>query len=260
MPEFEKIENFRWPLVRSEWHEVEVDSTNDWSRRLIESGDVLDLPALVWADRQIRGRGQGANAWYSDDASLTASIIIDPEAYGLAVSVRPRVALAVAAAVVAAVAEVAAGCHAGIRWPNDVEVAGRKLGGILVEGVTSPAGPRLIIGVGVNVGTRLDRAPVEVRHLAASLAEFGLDAGSRRTLLAAILARLTATFQDLATAAADLVDEWNRLDTLVGSTIRVQVGTERFTAVAEGIDPTGGLRIKREGKGEVLFAGRILRD
>lgn len=249
-----------WSFIRGEWHEAEVDSTNDQARRLIEADELGPLPALVWADRQTRGRGQGANAWWSDGGSLTASVVLDPEAYGLAVGVRPRVALGVAVAVVGAIAAVVPDCHAGIRWPNDVEVAGRKLGGILVEGVAGRAGPRLIVGVGLNVASRVAVAPGEVRAMAASLAEFGAGVEHREPILAAILDRLDPTLWALAGGDPALVATWNRLDALRGEAIRVQVGAELFAAVAEGIDPTGGLRIVRDGRAEVLHAGRILRD
>ena len=249
-----------WPLIRSEWFGPEVDSTNDQARRLLRAGSIAPLPALVWADRQTRGRGQGANTWWSDEGSLTASVVLDPLEYGLGVAIRPRVALAVAVAVVGAMEAVAPSCQPGIRWPNDVEVAGRKLGGILVEGVSSAGGDRLIVGFGVNVGTRLDQAPGEVQGLAASLAEFGLTATDRPRVLAAILDRLEPVLRALASGDSGLVDEWNHLDCLRGRTITVQVGEARFEAVARGIDSTGGLQIDRDGRPEILFAGRILRS
>lgn len=191
---------------------------------------------------------------------MTATVVVDPEDLGLAIAFRPRVALGVASVVVAAVEEVAPGCGAGIRWPNDIEVDGRKLGGILVEGVMSPKGPRLVIGVGVNAATRLDLAPAEVRDMAITLAEAGATLDLRKAILRAILGRLEAMFRGLTEGDPSLVATWNRLDTLLGRTITVQAGDERFLAVAEGVEPSGGLRIRREGRPLVLFAGRILRE
>lgn len=249
-----------WPFTRTEFHLPEVDSTNSWARRLIAEGTLSEIPALVWTDRQTQGRGQGANSWWSDAGSLTASVVLDPEAMGLAVGVRPRVALGVAAEVALAVEELVSGCRVGVRWPNDVEVDGRKLGGILVEGVSGPAGHRLVVGFGVNVATRLDDAPVEVRKCAATLADIEVSEGQRRVLLRAILARLEPMLRSLATGDPTLVATWNQLDRLFGQTITVQAGVERYTAVAEGIDASGGLRIRRDGRSEILFAGRILRQ
>ena len=66
-----------WPYVREVVHVEEVDSTNDLARRLVEAGSI-EVPALVLADKQTQGRGQGANTWWSDDGSLTFSLVIDP--------------------------------------------------------------------------------------------------------------------------------------------------------------------------------------
>ena len=250
-----------WPFARSEFHRGEVDSTNDWAKRLIADGAISELPALVWADRQTRGRGQGGNSWWSDSGSLTASVVVDPEAFGLALAVRPRVALGVASVVAAAVEELVPGSRVGIRWPNDVEVDGRKLAGILVEGVAGPSNARLVIGVGVNVATRLDDAPREVREMATTLVADGeAIEDRRRAILRAILARLEPMLRSLASGDPALVATWNRLDTLLGRTIVIQAGEDRFSAVAEGIDASGGLQIRREGRSQILFAGRILRD
>ena len=58
----------------------------------------------------------------------------------------------------------------GIRWPNDLEAAGRKLGGILPERVETAAGHRILIGIGLNVWTNLTHAPHDVSAMATSLA------------------------------------------------------------------------------------------
>src|SRR5437588_200910 len=62
-----------WSFVRSVHRFAEVDSTSDRARRMLEDGS-LESPALVWADRQTRGRGQRSNGWWSDEGSLTATV------------------------------------------------------------------------------------------------------------------------------------------------------------------------------------------
>ena len=110
-----------------------VRSTNDVAAELVRSGAVA-LPLAVWAHRQTRGRGRGSHEWWSDAGSLTFTMAIDPAAHGLAQMALPRVALATAVAVIDAVGELGFREHGlGIRWPNDVECGGRKLGGILPE-------------------------------------------------------------------------------------------------------------------------------
>ncbi len=97
--------------------------------------------------------------------------------------------------------------------------------------------------------------------MAATLLTDGQAIGDRRrAILRAILARLGPMLQSLASDDPALVATWNRLDTLLGRLITIQAGEERFSAVAEGIDASGGLQIRREGRTQILIAGRILRD
>jgi BirA family biotin operon repressor/biotin-[acetyl-CoA-carboxylase] ligase len=251
-----------WPFVRQLIHRSETTSTSDLARRLVEDGD-LALPALVLADRQTQGRGQGTNAWWSDGGSLTTTLILDPVAHSLTLAHGPRVPLAVATAIVDAIQVVVPRCPTGIRWPNDVEAGGRKLGGILVERVESTRGARLLIGIGLNVTTDLASAPLELRGLAASLAEWTgpRDAvDSRNALLRAILERIPEVLERLVDRDMGLVARWNELDLLANSRVRLRVGDEVIQATGAGIDELGGLRLDDGGVVQTHYAGRVLRD
>src|SRR3954469_8435522 len=158
-----------WPFVRTMVHREEIASTSDLARELIAS-EGAELPMAVRADRQTRGRGRGSNRWWSDTGSLTFTIALDPAAHGLRLEHEPRLALATAVAVVDALSPLGLAGIVGIRWPNDVEVDGRKLGGILPERLETPPGPRLLIGLGLNVGSTIADAPPDVRELAIALA------------------------------------------------------------------------------------------
>ena len=249
-------------FVRSVVRVGEVDSTSDLAKRLIVEGD-LGTPALIWADRQTRGRGQRSNLWWSDVGSLTATIVLDPSSLGLAPEQEPKVALTSAVSIIEAIGSLYPACRAGIRWPNDIEVGGRKLGGILPEKVEMPTGPRLLIGIGLNVRTRLDQAPLDVRRMAATLGDWNEvppSADPKAEMLRAILDRLEDCLKDLANSRSALVERWNRLDTLAGSTVRVEIGAEVIEAIAAGIDDSGGLRLIHQGQSRIIHAGRVLRD
>ncbi len=250
------------PFVRSILRVEEVNSTSDLTKRLFEAEEV-ETPALIWADRQTRGRGQRSNVWWSDDGSLTVTLVIDPRDHRLSLEHGPKVALTSAVAIIEAIGSLYPTCRPGIRWPNDIEVGGRKLGGILPERVESPDGPRLLIGIGLNVRTRLDQAPVEIRRMAASLVDWALNSTSVdpiAELMRAILGRLGGQIRDLTENRPELVEKWNRLDTLTGSTVRIEVGAEPIEAIAAGIDESGGLRVFQNGQSRIIHAGRVLRD
>ena len=217
-----------WPFVKTIVERDVVRSTNDVAADLVRAGAVA-LPLLVWAHRQTSGRGRGDHDWWSDCGSLTFTIAIDPPAHGLAWMALPCVALATAVAVIDAIGELGfGGLGLGIRWPNDIECGGRKLGGILPEVVNTGDGDRLLIGVGLNVETNLTEAPEEVRAMATSLAAVSSLAQATELqprLLAAILREIERVVGRLASADSALSARWSELDTLRNQTVRVDVGS-----------------------------------
>ena len=239
-----------------------VQSTNDVAALLVRTGAVA-LPLAVWAHRQTRGRGRGSHEWWSDGGSLTFTIAIDPAAHELAQLALPRVAVATAVTVIDAVRELGfQELGLGIRWPNDMECGGKKFGGILPEMVELLDGERLLIGVGLNVQTKLDEAPAEVRKMAASLETFSsgsIEGEIRARLLAAILGRFAHTLRRLARADAGLAARWNELDVLRERELCVDVGTHVVQGRGRGIDSDGALCVD-DGRTTVrLFGGTVLR-
>jgi BirA family transcriptional regulator, biotin operon repressor / biotin---[acetyl-CoA-carboxylase] ligase len=248
-----------WPLVNTLVRRAELASTSDLARELVLAGGVA-LPLLVRADRQTRGRGRGSNAWWSDAGSLTMTLAIDPQAHGLTPAHEPRLALAAAVALVEAVAPFVPTTEPlGIRWPNDVEAGGRKLGGVLPERVETPSGACLLVGIGLNVLTRLVDAPPEVRAMAASLAGWG-DPPGLDAVLTAWLARFEAILPRLARDDPELAARWAELDTLRGRSVRVNQETCIRAGVGGGIDAEGALLLWMGNEILRVFGGQIVRD
>jgi BirA family biotin operon repressor/biotin-[acetyl-CoA-carboxylase] ligase len=249
-----------WPVVRLD----EVESTNDLARQLALAPDSPSpCPIVLRADRQTRGRGRGMNSWWSDEGSLTFSVLLDPVAIGLEDRHTPLSSLATALAVVDAIAPRVASGSIRIRWPNDVEIDGRKVCGILPERVNSPAGPRLIIGIGLNVRSRLDDAPDEVRRMAASLAEFAdppPTADDQEAIFAALLGGLEHALALLSRDDPGLARRWTELDQLRGLPVRVDLGAEVVSGIGCGIGPDGGLRVEIASGERILYGGRVLRE
>jgi BirA family biotin operon repressor/biotin-[acetyl-CoA-carboxylase] ligase len=254
-----------WPFVRTLIHHEALPSTSDLARELAGRED-LSLPMAVRADRQTRGRGRGTHAWWSDAGSLTFTLVLDPAAHGLRPEHEPRLALASAVAVIDAVGRgfLPAGeaDAPGIRWPNDIEAAGRKLGGILPERVETPGGPRLLIGIGLNVLTRLADAPADVLRMAVSLADLRRDPmppDALDRLFRAILEAFESVLDRLVRVDPTLAERWDRLDTLRDRWVRVDLGPRIVAGLGRGIDPEGALRLATDRGKTRLFGGRVLR-
>ncbi len=254
-----------WPFVRTLIHHETLTSTSDLARDLANRAEIA-LPMAVRADRQTRGRGRGTHAWWSDSGSLTFTLVLDPAAHGLRPEHEPRLALASAVAVIDAIGRellsASESAALGIRWPNDIEASGRKLGGILPERVDSPGGPRVLIGIGLNVLTRLAEAPADVRRMAGALADLRRDpmpADALNRLFRAILETFEPMLARLARNDPSLAERWDRLDTLRGQWVRVDLGPRVVAGLGRGIDPEGALLLATDREETRLFGGQVLR-
>jgi BirA family biotin operon repressor/biotin-[acetyl-CoA-carboxylase] ligase len=129
---------------------------------------------------------------------------------------------------------------ARLKWPNDVLVGGRKLAGILAEGVTGVP-PLVILGIGVNVSQREPDWPPDVRDRAASLSGLGAAVG-RATLLTEIRERLSAWYDVLLDDGFEAGRAAWRRRGLLGARVRLPDG--EGTAVDLG--PGGELLVRRD--------------
>jgi BirA family transcriptional regulator, biotin operon repressor / biotin---[acetyl-CoA-carboxylase] ligase len=251
-----------WPFVRTMLALDTIDSTNDRAAELVRAGEIA-LPICVWTKRQTSGRGRGRHTWWSDPGSLTFTLAIDPDAHGLVLESEPKLALATAVAVIEALIELDLSSPAlGIRWPNDIECEGRKLGGILPERVETDRGHRILIGVGINVSTDLAAAPAEVRRMATSLSAIRrtpLDDSTLPRLLSAILDHFSSVLGRVVRGDRELIERWNALDSLRDRWVTVDLGTRVVAGRGCGIGEDGALCLDQGSTQHRLFGGRVLR-
>ncbi len=159
-----KIGEFHNPqrktVGRTIWHYDAVESTNDALKELLESDAEEGL--VVWADRQAAGKGRHGRAWASPPGGLYLSILL-----------RPKEAHAQVLGLLAGMPLVKTLRHFGVfavlKWPNDAIFQGRKLAGILSEGVYRRDTYHVVLGVGINTNLDLERLPPDVQARATSL-------------------------------------------------------------------------------------------
>jgi BirA family biotin operon repressor/biotin-[acetyl-CoA-carboxylase] ligase len=211
--------------------------------------------SVVFADRQTAGRGRLGHVWESPAGNLFASVLLPPLA-GDRIT-----ALPLAAGLAVAEALDGHGVAAQLKWPNDLLVGGRKLAGILAEGLAGAGGlEAVVLGVGVNV--RLDPAtlPAELVSKATSLlAETG-RAPDVVEVLASVLARLPAWYHALAhRGGAAVVAAWRaRSLPWWGRAVEARSGNEVMRGIALDVDARGALLLGREdGSRVALFSGEV---
>jgi len=225
-------------LGRPRLHLRSVDSTNARAQRLAAGG--APHGALVTAAAQTAGHGRQGRGWITPaGGALACSLVLrDP----------PRLLPMVAALAVAEVAEALDRERrtAGIKWPNDVWLDGRKVAGILAEG--RPQEGWVVLGIGLNVALAPGDFPPELRESAASLGAAPADVERALALTLRALERWLAATDEEALSA------YRARDALDGRAIEWNGGRGRAAGVADD----GRLRVRTEDGGELLLdAGEV---
>jgi BirA family biotin operon repressor/biotin-[acetyl-CoA-carboxylase] ligase len=230
------------------WHAA-VPSTMDVAAGLVATG--ASHGVVVGADQQTSGRGRRGRVWESPAAAgLYFSFIARPSLR--AIAALPLITLAAGVGVRAGILA-ALGWAPQLKWPNDVMVDGRKLAGILAEGMgVGTADQAVVIGVGLNV---LPSAyPPEVAARATSLeAELG-RAVDRGQVLAAVLAGLCDSLATLERSPGDILQAWRAASPSANGT---RVEWDGRTGTTAGIDDSGALLVRTSSGIERVIAGEL---
>jgi BirA family biotin operon repressor/biotin-[acetyl-CoA-carboxylase] ligase len=141
-----------------------------------------------------------------------------------------------------------------LKWPNDVLIAGRKVAGVLCEGVHDGARLRgVVIGVGLNVNVPTAEFPQELRPIATSLLAESGDTYEIAALAHAIYAAIIDRVTLLAADRGAVLDLWRRHDVTKGRAVRIGdvVGT------AAGINADGALLVDTSAGQQAVRSGEI---
>jgi BirA family biotin operon repressor/biotin-[acetyl-CoA-carboxylase] ligase len=155
--------------------------------------------------------------------------------------------------------EQAAGLRVDLKWPNDLQVSRRKLGGILAE--SSGSGDRsdtvVVLGYGINV--RPGAFPTELRDRATSLeSELGRTV-DRHQVLTETLAALSRRYEDLLAGRFDaILDAWRRLAPgASGARVTWTTNAGVASGVTAGIDDLGALLVRSGDRVERIVSGEV---
>lgn len=230
-----------------------LESTNTYAKQLAQ--EHAPHGTVVLAKQQTSGRGRLGRSFFSPRNGIYLSVIIKP-----ATDLSSYVLITSAAAVAAAESiHDICGVDTGIKWVNDVYADGRKICGILVEGVTNSKSNRvesLVVGIGVN--TCLEGFPEELMSTAGAIE----GDYSRSALAASIITRVldfSASIED-----RDFMDAYRKRSLVIGKTVTVyrrfadSEGDYGRPARVTGIDENGGLCVLYpDGTRETLTSGEI---
>ena len=206
-----------------------VDSTNSELMRRVRAGQID--PVLLVAERQTAGRGRLGRSWISEVEGVGASLTFS---LGLPLAPANWSGLSLAVGV-----SVAQSLHPSLqlKWPNDIWLAGRKLGGILIETASFGDLRYVVIGVGLNILPR-DAQGLSTPPACLQVVQPGMDAAMALQRLMEPLVRAVQQFEQH--GFAPFQAGFSRLDLLAGRSITLSDGG---IAQALGVDAQGGLRV-----------------
>jgi BirA family biotin operon repressor/biotin-[acetyl-CoA-carboxylase] ligase len=242
--------NLATRFVGRELHYLPVaSSTQDVARELADHG--APEGTAVIAGVQQSGRGRLGRSWLSPEGGLATSIILRPA--------MPAVHLLPAISALAVFRTIKGlGIEAGIKWPNDILIGGRKVCGILIEhGLISGAVGYSIVGIGINVNFDTGLYP-EIASLATSLSvQSGHELPVGQVALG-VYTELEALYLQAAKPEA-IIGEWAANMDTMGRRVKVQSGNSAIEGVAESINGSGHLVLRLDdGSAQEILAGDVL--
>lgn len=230
----------------------EVDSTN----RLALDALRLGAPnALIAAEYQSQGRGRRGRTWISPYGSNLCFSM--GWRFSAGVSALEGLSLSVGLALRNALVRLG-GQGINLKWPNDLLVAGRKLGGILIEVRGDAAGEcEAVIGAGLNVALP-DTLPEAIDQPITDLTEVLGERPSRNGLLALIVEELLHTLDHFEQQGfAGMREQWQSANAHQNAPVRLIAGTQEVRGICRGVDASGALLLENEGRIEAYHGGEI---
>ena len=236
------------------YHFFKTDSTNRVALELGHAGEPEG--AVVLAEEQTAGRGRAGRMWSSERAAgIYVTLLLRPKLAPVQASLLTMMAGLSAHAAVEAVT----GLAVDLKWPNDLIIRGKKVGGILTEMHAEPGQVRfVIVGIGLNVNQ--EKFPGELASIATSLR---LETGkpqSRMELLVRLLREFESDYNRmLREGVASVVKRFEVISSYAhGKRVRVTNGTESYLGTTAGLGPEGLLQVERDdGRVVTVIAGDV---
>ena len=228
----------------------QTNSTNEdaWEYTQNSSGH----GSLFLTDNQTGGKGRRNNKWVSTpDKSLTFSFILHSELELEKMGLLPLLTgISIVKGITAATA-----IQTGLKWPNDIMLNEKKMGGILIESKQTQNGLGVVVGVGLNINENAQDIPHTLRNNAISLAMFSRQTHSREQILSAILNEFETLYNNQMNSIIPL---WT--DHCIHQDREVSFHSEKGKqkGIFQGISSQGHAEIQINGKTQTFPSGIVV--
>lgn len=231
----------------------EIDSTNAYLLEIAKQGEATAYACL--AEQQHAGRGRRGRQWVSPQGGNIYLSLLWRFADGVAQL--GGLSLAMGIAVNRALQDIGVDV-AQLKWPNDILVGHRKLAGILLEMTGEATGPcAVVVGIGLNVRARPEQMS-EIKQDWIDLETVLSDTVPRNRLVSCLLSRMIDVINDFERHGfSHFQEEWNSGDAFASQAVELHLADRQIQGIAEGVDHSGALLLKHEGKTERFHSGEV---
>jgi len=235
---------------------IEIDSTNELLKKL--DGKIFNGTIAI-TEKQTKGKGRRGRVWTSPfGTGLYFSIYLKPD---LPVNVIPRLTILAGVAVCESLEKF--DIKTNIKWPNDIMIGNKKIGGILSEmALEGNEINYVILGIGLNVHTNYDDFPIDFRDKAGSIKTETGKALSRRFLLNELVFNLEKRYLEFCNNKGflgEIKNLWEKRAYGLNEIVYITTGKEKERCVILGLKEDGTLLVKGvDGSIKEVFAGEVL--
>lgn len=232
----------------------ETDSTNKMARELAREGET---GFAVIADRQLKGKGRGDHVWESPPGGIYLSLIIGDK---IPKRGAPLLNLTLGVAAAETILQMT-GAPVFLKWPNDIYLGDKKLGGILIEAATGPVN-YIVAGIGINLNCDIAAFSPQIRREVSSLSGETGVVYDRNLFLANLISSILKWVDITVSEPRKVVDEWSRISYTIGKKVSFVLEGRRIDGIAVGVDIDGFLMVKDSASGltEKIVSADIVRE
>ncbi len=220
-----------------------LDSTNEEAKRHADNGGTHG--AVVWAHQQTSGKGRMGREWVSPDGNLYVSALLQPTC---SLAERTQLAFLTAVSMLDTLEPILGKAgEVSCKWPNDILLDGKKIGGILLESfqTTNDFGRTqewIVVGLGLNI---MHHPESGMRYPATSLKAAGIELISAKIVLSRFVYNFIMRYDAWQEFGFSPIREcWEKAAFGMGEMVDVQVGDESISGIYESIDDAGCLMLR----------------
>ena len=223
-----------------------TSSTNDIAAEYAKNKDNDGL--VIFAEEQTAGRGRAGSKWQSEQGdSILCSIVLtdcklNPELLSLACAV----------AVADGLGKIG-DTEAKIKWPNDIIINAKKVGGILLESKSNSTSNTYVLGIGINCHQQKASFPVELQSTATSIDIESHSIADRVSLAKRLLTSIEHWLEAAEKNSNKVIEKWRQLSIQLNHRVKLIYDGKEFSGNCIGIDPEKGLILQLDTGGVRMF-------